>query len=262
VARQKLTDGYTDRLGRALREGPRPTSVRGLAEALKGHPQHKHVRGATYGGVRQYAEGSVRSPRVELLKAMAEVLGVRADWLAYDRGPMTEDEAHARSRVGEVSDATAAQTQGSPITPELKNALRFKFDVLRGLGFSTPEEPEMPPEREPAYRMTPEESSELLDSWAKRVNLGHVPHWVAPLAEVQRRYKEPELNPESIGSALRGPLDALGIDISSGLAPEFRVRDWLNDYITAMTPVLLSLAAAPRPERLHNEERRDTPAKE
>jgi transcriptional regulator with XRE-family HTH domain len=88
---EKRTDGYSDRLRQALREGPNPMSVRRLGEEVL-PARFPDLRGATYGGVRQYAAGKVKSPRIELLRAIADVLGVRSDWLAFNDGAMLQDE--------------------------------------------------------------------------------------------------------------------------------------------------------------------------
>jgi hypothetical protein len=86
--RQKLTSGYETRLQRALREGPRPMSIRQLGATMA--DRFPDMRGATYGGVRQYAAGNIANPRMDLLRALADVLEVRQDWLAYGDGEMTE----------------------------------------------------------------------------------------------------------------------------------------------------------------------------
>ena len=85
------TDGYGARLAEALQSGPRPMSVRRLAREMgsKDGP-YEHLRGTSYGGIRQYVEGKITKPRVELLRAMADVLEVSPDWLAFNKGPMTE----------------------------------------------------------------------------------------------------------------------------------------------------------------------------
>lgn len=100
--RQKRTHGYAERLRRALEKGPRPMSVRTLGEVEIQREPYRHIRGATYAGVRQYVEGKVRNPRIELLKAFAEILGVRFEWLAYGEGPMTEAGVVAERVRGEA----------------------------------------------------------------------------------------------------------------------------------------------------------------
>lgn len=102
---KKPTAGYADRLGQALKYGPRPMSVRRLANELGGG-RFPGVRGTSYGGVRQYAEGKVINPRTELLRAMGEVLGVRGDWLAFGSGEMLDV---AQRRAQETQKTAAAR---------------------------------------------------------------------------------------------------------------------------------------------------------
>jgi transcriptional regulator with XRE-family HTH domain len=94
---QKQTDGYSGRISVAMREGPRPMTVRQLARVLGEHPKHKNIRGVSYGGVRQYVEGGIRNPRAELLRAIADVLGVRWQWLAHNEGFMTAAQQQERA---------------------------------------------------------------------------------------------------------------------------------------------------------------------
>lgn len=127
--RQKPTSsGYQDRLAQALERGPRPMSVRGLHQGLE--DRFPDLRGTSYGGVRHYVEGKVTSPRVELLRAMAEVLGVRPDWLAFGEGPMTEEEARLAEDldVGEVERREAARRR------ELRDAFTRGFPPFPRLG--------------------------------------------------------------------------------------------------------------------------------
>lgn len=101
MAQKRSTDGYGSRLERALQEGPRPLTVRQFARELKA--RYPKLRGTSAGGVREYVKGSITSPRMELLQAMADVLDVRRDWLAFNQGAMTEAEEHARMQVGAVA---------------------------------------------------------------------------------------------------------------------------------------------------------------
>jgi transcriptional regulator with XRE-family HTH domain len=111
MPKRRKTDGYAERLRLALESGPHAMGIRQLGRALEA--AHPDLRGASYAGVRQYVEGKVRSPRVELLRAMAAVLGVRHEWLAFDEGAMTEVEAEAErtrreldpGQVGEMWEA-------------------------------------------------------------------------------------------------------------------------------------------------------------
>lgn len=102
--RQKVTDGYSKRLNEALNDGPRPMSVRALAREMgREDSPYKDLRGTSYGGIRQYVQGDVTHPRIELLRALADVLKVRSDWLAYGQGAMTEEEEKARKAKEEAS---------------------------------------------------------------------------------------------------------------------------------------------------------------
>lgn len=92
------TDGYSQRLRKAMDNGPRPLSVRKLAGLLQ--ESYPGLRGVSYGGVRQYVEGRVENPRVELLRAIARTLNVREAWLLYEDGAMTEGE-DAAERIAE-----------------------------------------------------------------------------------------------------------------------------------------------------------------
>lgn len=66
-------------------------SVRALADEMG--ERYEELRGTSYGGIRQYMEGKVKNPRAELLRAIADVLKVRAEFLLYGEGPLTEAEA-------------------------------------------------------------------------------------------------------------------------------------------------------------------------
>lgn len=226
---QTRTTGYDRRLREALEEGPRPMSIRQLGQEME--ERHPEMRGATYGGVRQYAAGNIQNPRVELLRAIAHVLEIRPDWLAFDDGPMTEEEdgvAETTLRAIEEADGDAGW----------KRALEMKFGVLEGLGF---EVPDLTPITVPGG-----------DPWAKfRAQLrsmgrGHIPHWVPPLFELARRLGLGVTDAKKLGAALHGPLVALGIE------PRSMRQDDFNDYITGMIPVLLALA--PERERQNEEE--------
>ena len=66
-------------------------SLRGLGGKLrKAYPK---LRGAREGSLRRYANGTVVNPNNLVLRGVAEVLGVRADWLMFDQGGMTGEPA-------------------------------------------------------------------------------------------------------------------------------------------------------------------------
>jgi transcriptional regulator with XRE-family HTH domain len=117
------TAGYGERLARALQRGPKPMSVRALAELVG--QRFGELRGASYGGIRQYAEGKVRHPRIDLLRAIAEVLGVRSDWLAFGEGSMTEDEEQARRAEPELR--TPLDKGGDWIWEAVRDGVRAGF---------------------------------------------------------------------------------------------------------------------------------------
>jgi transcriptional regulator with XRE-family HTH domain len=122
MGRKKRTDGYGERLRMALEIGPRPMGVRQLARAVA--DAHPDLRGASYGGVRQYVEGKIRNPRAELLRAIAGVLDVRPEWLAFDDGPMTAAEEEERKRPA--------------ITPDPEQIQRTRMAVFEAFRDETP----------------------------------------------------------------------------------------------------------------------------
>lgn len=114
-------------------------SIRAFAEELGGEDgQYPHLRGTSYGGVRQYVEGAVTHPRVELLRAMADVLGVRGDWLAFDEGPMTDAEERGRQAAEEgdgILERVARQMAGRTEADRTADAMRGRAGwVLQSQG--------------------------------------------------------------------------------------------------------------------------------
>jgi transcriptional regulator with XRE-family HTH domain len=240
MARQKRTDGYADRIKAALEMGPRPMSVRELAKRLgEKHPQ---VRGVSYGGVRQYVEGKVANPRTEFLRALADVLGVRWQRIAYGEGPWTDAELAERAEVEGVGVAAGSRKGKQKKDPLWEQAFNLKWDVLEGMGLPAYDLRE-PLDNYPqdgklfTETMAQGEAFRRMEAWADLVNIHHIPHWVAPIAEVKRRLG---ITGREIGSALQSTLTGLGIE-SGALSEESRA-----DFITAMIPVMLSLAAERR----------------
>lgn len=141
MARQKRTHGYDARLKLALSEGPRPMSARQLADEFKRMKERKELphdlRGTSYGGVRQYTEGRVANPRVELLQAMAQVLGVRTEWLAFDDGKMTEAQ-EAASRAGRAGAAAGAGSVGENLTADPERLEGAFLECLPALANASP----------------------------------------------------------------------------------------------------------------------------
>ncbi len=231
--RQKLTSGYGERLQRALLEGPRPMSIRQLGAEME--HRHPEMRGATYGGVRQYAAGNIANPRVELLRAIADVLGVRADWLVFGEGEMTEEEEAARV---EVEERAAVAGTKSPQEVERERAVQSKLALLWAMG-ALPDRVRIDGSDDPTH------VAERMHAFAQRVNLGYVPPWLPALAEVRARYGRATIDDAALGRALGAVLEALGLDPAAGVDSTYRTQEWLDDYIAGMVPVLLALA----PER-------------
>jgi transcriptional regulator with XRE-family HTH domain len=115
MAQGRPTDGYHERLGRALREGPSPMSVRQLGEALGA--RHPGRRGFTYGGIRQYLANKVKNPRLDVLRAAADELGVRPEWLAFDDGEMTVEREAAQYLSPALKDWFAEGESGKDVLP-------------------------------------------------------------------------------------------------------------------------------------------------
>src|SRR4030095_6212460 len=111
TGQKRSTEGYEERLRWALERGPRPMSVRGLAAVLQ--PAYPDLRGASYGGIRQYYGGTVASPRIELLRAIADVLQVRWEKLAYDEGSWTDSEEGVRTAAARSAEESAATDSAS-----------------------------------------------------------------------------------------------------------------------------------------------------
>lgn len=109
MGRAKRTTGYDSRLREVLLSGPRPMSIRALGKELE--ERFPDVRGATYSSLRAYAsEGGVRHPRIDVLRAVGEILGVRWEKLAFNEGAWTEEEEAFRvTAPREASNAARAE---------------------------------------------------------------------------------------------------------------------------------------------------------
>lgn len=193
-------DGIED-VARRLREALGERSI----TWFQGELEAAGVGGSKYSNVQRYVAGKGKSaPPLEWIEGAARTLGVRAAWLAFEDGAMTAAE---EAQWAEAADASRA---AAPAVEDLL-APRLRRRVLEGIG--------LPP-------------------WDVERGASLVPSWVAPLAEVWLRLVGAEApHPEAaIGRALRGPIEALGIDVEELEAPE------LADYVLAMVPALLVLA--------------------
>lgn len=181
------------------------------------------VRGSSYGGIRQYVAGEIQNPRPELLGAMAKVLGVREAWLMAGSGPMTEAEAARQEEVERIAeeglkDVHDGQAAEDPKTPRARQKQALKDAILELVGEVGP-------------------------------SVDDIPFWVDPLVEVFKRAAQSdplessdEIDDDLIdmAAAIRGPLEALGVDLEA--MRDRRGTVWA-DYVTAMTPALLAVAA-------------------
>jgi transcriptional regulator with XRE-family HTH domain len=76
------------------------------------------ARGSSYGSVWSYVNGKVAEPRPQIVRAMAEVLGVTYEWLVTGEGPRTAEEV-ARTRTPK----SAARDEGSHRLARLLEAM-------------------------------------------------------------------------------------------------------------------------------------------
>ena len=72
-------------------------SIRAFQQAL----QERGVRGSTYASVHSYVRGDA-TPGLEFVETAADVLGVRPEWLAFERGRPTQAEQDAADVVDAV----------------------------------------------------------------------------------------------------------------------------------------------------------------
>jgi hypothetical protein len=226
-----------ERLSWAL-DSNAPEGIRGDRKAfqrlMRQRMGRESAQGTSYPAVLGYFAGKV-SPSIEWLNVAADFLGVRAAWLAYGEGAMTDAERAEREEQARRFEAAIARAEGGR---EWKDALAFVWNVRLALGVPFPETASgvrLPaPDSAGTHQLDPNEMRAVLTAWARAHNASIIPLWYAPLAEAARRLR---IDAGAAGRALRGPLDALGIaaaDLSD---------DALADYIVAMIPALLMLAA-------------------
>jgi hypothetical protein len=218
LARQERTKGYALRLRWAVEEGPKAMSVRRLADGLG--RQYPKLRGTSYGGVRQYAENKVKRPRVELLRAMADMLGVRGDWLAFGDGEPTEHLDYWRRAARSLAESGMTPEKGAPPAERLRDAVR------EALGRQSPYGGQVEESMPPWVPMLSPVWFELVNADAKARPAG-VGVTLEDVTNLER----------AIGEALAAPLRAIRVDAAS-----LTERD-LTRYVVSMIPALLSVAA-------------------
>lgn len=217
MAREERTEGYAVRLRWAVEEGPNAMSVRQLAERLG--RQYPGLRGTSYGGVRLYAENKVHRPRVELLRAMADVLGVRGEWLAFGDGEPTEDLEYWRAVARSLAESRMAEEKSALPAERLRDAVRA------ALGREAPYAGELEEPIPPWVPLLSPVWLELLDADARARPTG-VSVTLEMVTDLER----------SIAEALAAPLRAIRVD------PESLSERELTRYIVSMVPALLSVA--------------------
>ena len=81
------------KLDQAMKE--QEVGVRRLSEQIQ-EKLGVNAPGTTYGALQLYRKARVYRPRVDVLEATAEVLGLRPEWLIWDEGEATDVEEYAR----------------------------------------------------------------------------------------------------------------------------------------------------------------------
>lgn len=211
-------------------------SIREFAAQLKKRGAPGRARQTIHSYLSDDAE-----PSLEFFREAADVLDVRAEWLALGSGAMTEEEERAREDVEVASRASAARRK--------HGTLALQHAVLTALGRGSPPPPEQPEGLEDTGG-----DSEQAVEWREAVDRAfrsrRIHPWTGPLADVLRRFQPSSTEPvrlpfgsgvavEEIAEALRAPLDAVGRDVERMGGEE------LDDYVLAMIPVLQSLGDAP-----------------
>jgi len=222
---QPVTLGYRERLEEARRRAG--VSVHGLHKALR--EKFPDLRGTSYAGVRHYFDDPPRRPRLELLRAMAEVLGVRYERLAFDQGPWTREE-EADDRL--AHDATARTLFGV----QRGGTAGLLDSVTRGVakGMGVP-----PPPSTGVYR-TPSWLSSAVHLWSSARHAAF--RSSSEMDEVDGvRFREGPIVDEErvaqeVGAALAAPLGALGLSPED--LTEFELRNYVFAMVAALAPVI------------------------
>jgi len=169
--------------------------------------RHPGRRGTSYGGIRSYVEGRVHHPRIDLLRVIADVLGVRFEWLAYGVGAQTEQ----AEQVLHAADKVAAKA----VEPEPQE---------RALAAMIEEWPAL-------ARARRREQAALLQAWAVYLAFDPGPAYRSQETDALELAR-------MIARAARAPLEDLGMD-RGDLLPQEEIT-----YLMGISGVLMTLRAA------------------
>lgn len=208
-------DGLQDRLERLRVETGSPTLKDFRKELTRHAPGRTPGYKISYAGMRNYHSDG-REPPVSYLQRILEVFPrVRPEWLVSGTGEMTQEHADREA----ISEKTPKKT------------LRLRDAVLQSVGRASVPEVD-------ALRPIPPWLGQLADVRSRL--------WIYDLTQspgkVLADFRSGDVSAETvieatIGAALRGPLEALGVH------PDEMSDERFSDYITGMIPTLLALVA-------------------
>jgi len=181
----------------------------------------------SYEAVRNYHYDR-EAPPSYLARVLRVFPDLRSEWLLLGEGEMR----HSQEEVAGISrDAIESASDD----PEWRKAVRFKYEVLTGVGLPAPDLSGTPVETDEEGYVREGDRAKGLLAWARSVNAGRIPPWVPSLAEARRRL---DVDASTLGKALGGPLEALALE------PDEMTDDNLTSYMLSMVPVLIGLAPA------------------
>jgi hypothetical protein len=199
VAVEIQWNGLPERLTEALKH------ANATKHALHKRLERRGVRGSSWGSIRNYFEGDAQ-PTLDVLLAMADELGVRLQWLAYDDGEMTAELEAAADRHRRLSESA-----DSGLPDEVRAQAAHRDAVLAGLGQVDP-------------RLQHERAALALYSAMETYKPEEL--WGEGWPDRVRRHAV------RTGQALLAPLEPLGID-----AKTMTHEAW-TDYVLGMSAIL------------------------
>ena len=145
-----------------------------------------HIRGTSYGAVRAIVEGEVDHPRPNVTQAIAEVLGVRSQYLLDLTGPRT---SYEEATPGAPT-LTTSELQFGQAMADVRAILRDAFPTADAAAFS-----------------------QLWRLWSATTNREAIKggSTVHPRHQVDTEGADPRACAEQVVRAITAPLDALGV---------------------------------------------------